>query len=210
MIENKIVKTLPERTVERLSEYRRMLLTQLSLGRSHIYSHELAHMHSITAVQVRRDLMLIGFSSDAKRGYDIKELVEFIGKILDSDQPRNVAIIGMGNLAQAITQYFNGKRRKLKIVEAFDVDPQKVGRDVVGIPCYDVSTFVDRAAQSNVELVILACPSSAVGAMIEPIEKAKVKGVLNFTSSPLVFNKDIFVADYDIISLLEKVAYFTK
>ena len=62
-------KKLPERTVERLSEYRRMLLECLKQGKTHIYSHELASMHGITAVQVRRDLMLIGFSSDTKKGW---------------------------------------------------------------------------------------------------------------------------------------------
>lgn len=203
-------KRLPQRTIERLSEYRRTLLQQYAQGRSHIYSHELAGMHSITAVQVRRDLMLIGFSSDAKRGYDIHELVEFIGRILDSAKPRAVAIIGMGNLAQAITHYFNGKRSKLRIVEAFDIDPDKVGQTVADIPCYNINDFETRVRAADVRIVILTCPSTVAAQMIEPIEKTNIRGVLNFTSTPLNFSDDIFVEDYDIITLLEKVAYFSK
>lgn len=199
---------LPERTVERLSEYRRTLLRQA--GRTHIYSHELAGMHSITAVQVRRDLMLIGFTSDAKRGYDIRVLIDFIGHILDAPKGQNVAVIGMGNLAQAITHYFNGKRSKLRIVEGFDVDPAKIGSTHCGIPCYDMKDFVERAIAADVKLVILTCPSSVAHTMVEPIEKARINGVLNFTSIPLSFSDDIFVEDYDIITLLEKVAYFSK
>ena len=99
---------IPEKTIERLSEYRRTLLSCHNQGITHIFSHVLAGMHGITAVQVRRDLMLIGFSSDTKKGYDVKTLIEFINHILASEDVMNVAIIGMGLLGQALTNYFNG------------------------------------------------------------------------------------------------------
>lgn len=89
---------IPEKTIERLSEYRRTLLACHKQGISHIFSHVLAGMHGITAVQVRRDLMLIGFSSDTKKGYDVKVLIDFISSILDSVQPMNIAVLGMGHL----------------------------------------------------------------------------------------------------------------
>ena len=76
---------IPEKTIERLSEYRRTLLSCHKQGITHIFSHVLAGIHGITAVQVRRDLMLIGFSSDTKKGYDVKVLIDFISNILDSD-----------------------------------------------------------------------------------------------------------------------------
>ena len=120
---------IPEKTIERLSEYRRTLLSCHKEGITHIFSHVLAGIHGITAVQVRRDLMLIGFSSDTKKGYDVKVLIDFISKILDSETPVNVAIIGMGHLGQAITRYFNSKGLKLRITASFDVDPAKVGDD---------------------------------------------------------------------------------
>ena len=126
---------LPEKTVERLSEYRRSLADCLEAGITHIFSHVLAGMHGITAVQVRRDLMLIGFSSDTKKGYDVRVLADFISSILDSPEPANIAIIGMGHLGQAITKYFNNKGLKLKIIAAFDIDPAKVGHKIDGSYC---------------------------------------------------------------------------
>lgn len=204
------LKRLPERTIERLSEYRRMLLECLKQGRTHIYSHELASMHGITAVQVRRDLMLIGFSSDTKKGYDVEVLIEFIGTILDSPDGLNVGIIGMGNLAQAVTHYFNGKRSKLRITAAFDIDPQKVGHTVAGVPCFHMESFAEEALKHDLRVVILTSPSSVAPEMVEPITQAGIRGVLNFTSTPLNFPEDVYVEDYDIITLLEKVAYFSK
>lgn len=203
-------KRLPERTIERLSEYRRMLLRCLKQGKTHIYSHELASMHGITAVQVRRDLMLIGFSSDTKKGYDVEVLIDFIGTILDSPTVLNVGVIGMGNLARAVTHYFNGKRSQLKITASFDIDPNKVGHTVAGIPCYHMDDFVDTARLLDLRVAILASPSSVAAEMVGPITEAGIRGVLNFTSTPLAFPEEIYVEDYDIITLLEKVAYFSK
>lgn len=206
---------LPERTVERLSEYRRMLLRNFYQGdntKTHIYSHELASLHGITAVQVRRDLMLIGFSSDTKKGYNIKELIGFIDSILETKETTNVAVVGMGNMARALTSYFNGKRTKLKIVASFDTDLEKVGAIISGVTCYDIKSLVEIVQRENIKILILTLPSSQVAPIMDDIVASGVKGILNFTAWSLNFDKhvDIYVQDYDIITLLEKIAYFSK
>lgn len=201
---------IPEKTIERLSEYRRTLLSCHKQGITHIFSHVLAGIHGITAVQVRRDLMLIGFSSDTKKGYDVKVLVDFISRILDSPQPMNIAVLGMGHLGQAITKYFNGKGLKLKITAAFDVDPGKVGETIDGIPCYHMDHFEEIAEDKEISLVIVSSPTKVAPQLVLPIINAGIKGVLNFTSTPLNFPQGIVVENYDITTLLEKVAYFVK
>ena len=201
---------IPEKTIERLSEYRRTLMSCDRQGISHIFSHILAGIHGITAVQVRRDLMLIGFSSDTKKGYDVKELIRFIGNILDSAEPMNMAVIGMGHLGQAITKYFNSKGLNLKIVAAFDVDAEKVGTIIDDIPCFSMAEFAERVEELDINIVILSCPTRVAEDVVLPIVNAGIKGVLNFTSKPLNFPLGIVVENYDITTLLEKVAYFVK
>ena len=201
---------IPEKTIERLSEYRRSLLSCHKQGITHIFSHVLAGMHGITAVQVRRDLMLIGFSSDTKKGYEVKTLIEFINQILDSKDVMNVAIIGMGNLGQAITKYFNGKRRKLRIVAAFDVSPEKVGKQIDDIPCYHMDQFADKVSSMDISIAVISSPSRVAPSLVVPIINAGIKGVLNFTSAPLNFPQGIVSENYDITTILEKVAYFVK
>ena len=201
---------IPEKTIERLSEYRRTLLACHKQGITHIFSHVLAGIHGITAVQVRRDLMLIGFSSDTKKGYDVKVLVDFISRILDSPQPMNIAVLGMGHLGQAITKYFNGKGLKLKITAAFDVDPEKVGKTIDGIPCYHMDRFEEISEEREISLVIVSSPTTVAPRLVLPIINAGIRGVLNFTSTPLNFPQGIVVENYDITTLLEKVAYFVK
>ena len=207
---NNIASPIPEKTIERLSEYRRTLLKCHSHGITHIFSYVLAGMHGITAVQVRRDLMLIGFSCDTKKGYDVKELIGFIDNILYSEQPMNMAIIGMGHLGQAVTKYFNGKGLKLRITAAFDVDENKVGSVIDNIPCYHVDEFEERVEELDISIAIVSLPTSQASKLVLPIINAGIKGVLNFTSAPLNFPQGIVVENYDITTLLEKVAYFVK
>ncbi len=202
--------TIPEKTIERLSEYRRTLLKCHAQGITHIFSHVLAGMHGITAVQVRRDLMLIGFSSDTKKGYDVRVLIDFITNILYSEQPMNMAVIGMGHLGQAVTKYFNGKGLKLRITAAFDIDERKVGQTIDGIRCYHIDEFESMVTDLDISIVIVSLPTSSAESLVLPIINAGIKGVLNFTSAPLNFPQGIVVENYDITTLLEKVAYFVK
>ena len=195
-----------------MSEYRRTLLRKLSEGTTHIHSHSLASMHGITAVQVRRDLMLIGFSSDNKKGYNVSELIDFISSILDSQSVIGVAVVGMGRLATAITSYFNGKRSKMRIVAAFDNDPDKIGREIASIPVYPIDEFAEQCRRLSVRIALLTLPAKAIDGIRHIIDASPVEGVLNFTSKPFTpaEGSDIYVEDYDIITLLEKVAYFIK
>ena len=210
MANNNVTSPIPEKTIERLSEYRRTLVKCHAQGITHIFSHVLAGMHGITAVQVRRDLMLRGFSSDTKKGYDVKVLIDFINNILYSEQPMNMAIIGMGHLGQAVTKYFNGKGLKLRITAAFDVDPNKVGTTIDNIPCYHIEEFEDRVDELDISIAIVSLPTSQASSVVLPIINAGIRGVLNFTSAPLNFPQGIVVENYDITTLLEKVAYFVK
>jgi redox-sensing transcriptional repressor len=201
---------IPEKPIERLSEYRRTLLKYHKQGVTHIFSHVLAGIHGITAVQVRRDLMLIGFSSDTKKGYDVGILIEFINNILYGESTMNIAVIGMGHLGQAITKYFNSKGLNLKIVAAYDIDPEKVGTVIDDIPCFAMADFENSVADMDINIVIISCPTSQAEQTVVPIVNAGIKGVLNFTSKPLNFPLGIVVENYDITTLLEKVAYFVK
>lgn len=201
---------LPEKTVGRLSEYRRTLLNCLANGKTHVYSHELALLHNITAVQVRRDIMLIGYSTTLKKGYDVKALIDVIGDIVDTEDGLNAAIIGIGNLGRAITTYFNGKRTKLKIAATFDTDPEKVNRVISGVKCYPMSEMIRVIKEQDISIGILTVPPEDASAVSETLIMAGIKGILNYTSTSLNVSPNVYLEEYDMITSLEKVAYFVK
>lgn len=201
---------LPERTVERLSEYRRSLLQCLEEGKTHIFSHELAELHHNTAVQVRRDIMFIGYTSMQRKGYDVRELIDVIGDILDSEEGLNVAVIGVGNLGRAVTTYFIGKRSKLNIIATFDVDTTKIDRVISGVKCYPLSRIKEVVESHNISVAIMTVPADSASEVANQLVEAGIKGVLNFTTVPLHVAPDVYLDEYDMITSLEKVAYFVK
>ncbi|MFI3315351.1 MAG: redox-sensing transcriptional repressor Rex [Rikenellaceae bacterium] len=203
---------IPEKTIERLSEYRRTLLNKQERGITHVYSHTLARVHGITPVQVRRDFMLIGFSTKEKKGYDVSELIQFISTILDSNESTNVAILGMGHLAKAVTNYFKNKRAKLKIAVSLDNNPEKVGATIAGIPCKDIKEIDSVIKEYDISMLLLTLPSTALEGISEIVKNNNIKGVVNFTGKHIsdLENLDVWVEDFDIITTLEKVAYYTK
>jgi redox-sensing transcriptional repressor len=201
---------LPGKTVERLSEYRRTLLGCLAEGRNYVFSHDLAAMLHITAVQVRRDLMLIGYSSVLRKGYDVKELIQKIGTIIDSDEGINVAIIGIGNLGRAVTSYFRGKRSKLNMVASFDNDPQKVNKVISGVKCYHIQDMEQIIKELNIKIAILSVPADYAKSTCESVVRFGIKGILNFTTIALNVPSGVYLEEYDMITSIEKVAYFVK
>ncbi|MFA6924489.1 MAG: redox-sensing transcriptional repressor Rex [Bacteroidales bacterium] len=203
-------KELPGKTVERLSQYRRTLLNYSQSGKFNIFSHELAKLLHITSVQVRRDIMLIGYSGSQRKGYDIKELINKIGSIIDTKEGQNVAVIGMGSLGGAITRYFKGKRPKLNIVAAFDIDPQKFNKVISGIPCHSMEKLNSIAKKKNITLAIITIPPDNVVKTAEKLVKAGIKGIVNYSSVPLNVYPNAYLEEYDMITSLEKAAYFAK
>lgn len=201
---------LPGKTVERLSEYRRALLECLREDKLYIFSHNLAARLHITAVQVRRDLMLIGYSSVSRKGYDVKEFIDTIGRIIDSEEGINVAIIGMGNLGRAVAGYFKGKRSKLNLVASFDNDPQKVNKVISGVKCFPYDEMESKIREMNIRIALIAVPADYAREIAEEAVRFGIRGILNFTTVPLNVPSGVYLEEYDMITSIEKVAYFVK
>jgi redox-sensing transcriptional repressor len=201
---------LPEKTIERLSLYRRVLLSHQESGNDFIYSHELASLLHLTSVQVRRDIMLMGYSGTQRKGYSVQELVGRIAEILDGDVRMNAVIIGMGHLGKAITNYFNAKRSKIDIVAAFDNDSTKVDRIISGIKSYHIDSLEMMLEELDCKIAILALSPKGAQDVTDVLIYNGIKGILNFTSVPLHVPENVYLENYDMITSLEKVAYFVK
>ncbi len=201
---------LPEKTVERLSQYRRALMLCSAKEKPHIYSHELANLLHITPVQVRRDIMLIGYSGTLRKGYAVDELVDLIGKILDSEEGLNVCIVGIGNLGRAFVKYFKGKRTRLSIVAVFDNNPEKIGKEYKKVPCYPVDQLSKIVKEKDISIAILTVPRQVAAQVAGIIVDSGIKGIINYAPISINVPDDVYLGEYDMTTSLEKAAYFVK
>ncbi len=201
---------ISQRTIGRLSQYRRRVRDLLAEGQRYVFSHELAALAGVTAAQVRRDMMTTGFSGSTAKGYDVKRLADCLARFLDAPRGQPVALVGVGNLGRAIMRFFADRHPNLRIVAAFDVDPRKVGRTFGRIKCYDVGRAVDIVGRQGIRVAILAVPAPAAQAVAERLVEAGITGILNFAPVPLHLPDEVFVEPIDMTTSLEKVAFFAR
>ncbi len=204
-----MIENLPPNTVERLSNYRRKLLSYPFQEKPFIHSHRLAHLLKINPAHVRRDLMLIGFTGDVHKGYEIEKLIIEIGKAIDCQHKRKVAFIGIGDLGRAVAEAFNQGNSKLEVAATFRLtaEPEIQFQNV---HCYNVSKMKQIIRQKKIDLAVIALPNADVDEITKLIVDAGVKGILNFTSAHLKVPETVFVENYDMMSKLEKLSYFTN
>lgn len=199
--------TIPNRTIERLSLYRRLLSDRLQRQQSFIFSHDLAAMVHVTPSQVRRDIMVTGCYGSPTRGYKVEELIAAISAVVDDDQPQNVVLVGLGKLGSALLHFFQGRRANLRIVAAFDSNPDKIGRLYAGIPCYPIGELASIVESAGVRTGIVAVPGEAAQDVANAMMLAGIVGILNFAPAPLYVPGNVFLESIDLTSSLEKVTF---
>jgi len=82
------------KTVARLSRYRRLFTSLREQDAANIYSHQLARHAVVSAAQVRRDFMAIGYSGSPNRGYEVELCPDSIGSSLDGPAREEAARVG--------------------------------------------------------------------------------------------------------------------
>ena len=204
------VVTTSDKTIGRLSLYRRLLMGLDADGVRNVYSHQIASLTGGTAAQVRRDVMAIGYTGSPTKGYDVAELIRSIDHFLDDPDGVKVALVGVGNLGRALLAYFSARSRNLSIVAAFDTDPYKAGRVIHGCRCYSLEEMAAIVQEEGILVGIVAVPAEAAQAAADRLIRAGVQGILNFAPIPLRLPSNIYVEDIDLTMSLEKVAYFAR
>lgn len=201
---------LAEKQVARLSVYRRLLQDRPAGAPAEIYSHDLAELSRNTAAQVRRDLMSIGFTGSPARGYRVEQLVEAIGQTLDAPAGQGAALCGVGNLGRALLDYFTIWRPQLRIVAAFDTDPEKAGRVIHRCRVWPLADLETVVREQGITVGVITVPASSAQRVAEMMLGAGIRGFLNFAPTPLHLPKEAYVEEMDITTSMEKVAYFAR
>lgn len=197
-----------EKTIARLSLYRRLLEELAAQDTDSLYSHQLAKMTGKTAAQVRRDIMSTGYSGTPQRGYDVRDLIASIDGFIDAPDGQAAALIGVGNLGRALLAYFTSRRPKLRIVASFDSDEQKVDRVIHGVRCHQMDDLLDVIEEHGVTVGIITVPASDAPKVADQLFKVGIRGILNFAPVPLKAPPHVYLENVDMTASLETVAYY--
>ncbi|MDD5765059.1 MAG: redox-sensing transcriptional repressor Rex [Candidatus Marinimicrobia bacterium] len=209
-MKNKNGNTVPEKNIERLLLYRRILANLRREKKTAVFSHQLALMSDASPAQVRRDFMLIGYFGSPVRGYDIDQLIQSINEFVDAQEVQKVTLVGVGHLGRAILNYFQGRSDKLAITAAFDRNPEKVGRVLHGIHCYPTERIQEIVKAEGIDVAIITVPESEAQDVADRLVQAGIRGILNYAPIKLNLPPEIFVDNRDMLLAVEKIAFFAR
>jgi redox-sensing transcriptional repressor len=199
---------IPQATAKRLPLYYRFLTNLNHQGVTRVSSKELSKAVKVDSATIRRDFSYFGALGKKGYGYNVEYLLGFFRKTLDQDELTEVALIGVGNLGTAFLHYNFVRNNNTKIVMGFDADPNKVGKEIDGIPIYDIDDLEDKLA--DVRVAILTVPVSEAQDITDKLVSKGIAGILNFTPARITVPEGIRVHHIDLAIELQSLAYFLK
>ena len=202
-----IMERPPKVVVSRLSLYLRELQQVLRDGQETISSTQLGTLLRFTDAQVRKDLATFGQFGYPGVGYRCEELIEAIKSILGTNQSWPVALVGAGNLGRALLGYRGFGQQGFELVAAFDVDPDKTGGNVEGIPIYAIEDISEIAQQRGIKMVLLAVPAESAQTVADQVVAAGIDGILNFAPITLSLPENVSCVGVELAIELEQLAF---
>lgn len=203
---------VPDVVVRRLPLYLRVL-EELDVEETPIISsHELGEQSGVTPGQLRKDLNFFGVFGKQGVGYNTLYLREELRRILRLNQQVNVGLVGVGNLGIALIHYHKPQEdpngNGLRLVAAFDIDPQKIGKRLSDVPIYSVAKLPEMIRQLNISIIILAVPAEVTEDIFHLCIESGVRAFLNFAPGKLSAPGHVRVHTTDVTLELESLAYY--
>jgi redox-sensing transcriptional repressor len=187
-------------SVRRLPSYLHIIRQADRSRDPYISGTVIAQELNLEPIQVRKDLAITGIVGKPKKGYPVEELIKAIERYLGWDQNHDAVLVGAGNLGSALMGYQEFRRHGLRMVAAFDTDPQKVGSQVHGVPVRAMEDLESGIREIKADIAILTVPSPFAQSTAETLVRAGITSIWNFTNTKLKVPDDIIVQREDLSS----------
>nr|MDH3155511.1 redox-sensing transcriptional repressor Rex [Bacillus licheniformis] len=201
---------IPQATAKRSPLYYRFLKNLHASGKQRVSSAELSDAVKVDSATIRRDFSYFGALGKKGYGYNVNYLLSFFRKTLDQDETTNVTLIGVGNLGTAFLHYNFIKNNNTKIAMAFDINEEKIGTEVGGVPVYDLNKLEEHMTDDDIPVAILTVPAQAAQSITDRLVALGIKGILNFTPARLNVPEHIRIHHIDLAVELQSLVYFLK
>lgn len=202
------VPKISEAVVRRLPIYLRYLTNLQELQVKTVSSQQMGKTMDINPAQIRKDLSAFGDFGKKGIGYDVDYLIEKIRHILKLDQVIHVALVGAGNLGQAISNYNVYLKDNMKIVSIFDADPHKIGEDLGGLVIEPIEQMEAIIQEKQIRMAIITTPASAAQEVANKLIEAGIEAILNFAPTTIRTEKEVKIDHNDLTSSLQSLAYY--
>jgi redox-sensing transcriptional repressor len=199
---------VPDIVIGRLPIYLRALNLLFEAGQEFTSSQELGQKLGIGSAQIRKDLSHFGEFGKQGTGYEINYLREQISKILHVDREWAVALVGFGDLGQAVAHYGGFASKGFHIEAIFDNDPAKIGQKTNGKEVLDIRNLAKIIAKLKIRMAIIAVPASTAQAVSDILVEAGIRAILNYAPITLTVPENVQVQYIDPVVHLQRMTYY--
>ena len=198
-------KTISTQTIRRLPQYLRVFVSWHGYGRELASSTDLAEETHIAPIVIKKDLQAIGAPTKMRSGFKVKGTILAIEKFLGWNNLNKAFLVGTGHLGSALLGFSGFKNHGLEIVAAFDTSPEKVGRDIHGVPVYHTAQLKSIIEEKSLKIAVLTVPGTAAQGITDTLVDCGVKAIWNFAPVKLAVPKGVAVQQEDIASGLAEL-----
>ncbi len=177
----------PDATVARLATYLRVPSASFEeRGVETVSSEELAIAAGRQLGQAPQGSLPPGSYGVRGVGYSVRVADRSDASTLGLARAPPVALIGVGNLGQALAGYGGFSSRGFHIAALLDADPARVGTTLVGLPVRHIDELAEVVRTEGISIAVIATPASAAQDVCDRLAEAGVTAILNFAPTVLV------------------------
>jgi redox-sensing transcriptional repressor len=139
-------------------------------------------------------------------GYLLRQINRRLG--LDGEQ--RVAIVGAGNLGQALASYGGFPARGFHVAAVFDTDPAKVGTLAGTSVVASAATIVDVVRSKQVDIAIITTPASAAQGVADTLVEAGIGCILNFAPTTVSVPEGVALRQVDLGVEMQILSFYRQ
>ena len=192
--------------IKRLPKYYRYLESINEKGIIRVSSKELSDITGLTASQIRQDLNHFGCFGQQGYGYNVKELIDELSKIIGVDKDYKLILVGYGNIGHALYQYQSFSDLGYEFEAVFDKEAKTLSDS--NLEVRDVSTLGDFLANNKIDIGIIATPKEVAQDVADVLCEGGVRGIWNFSPVDLKVSNGVVIESVHLDESLFTLTYF--
>lgn len=200
-----------KQALSRMPFYLEYMRTQKANGEAFISAPMIARELGLNEVQVRKDLALVSQSGGRpKTGYPAQELIRDMEQFLGYTDTEDAVLVGVGALGRALLSYQGFSHYGLRIIAAFDSDPNLYGTTLRGTKVLPIEKLTELCSRMHIRIGIIAVPKSEAQQVCNQLSEGGILAIWNFAPVHLRVPPHILVHNENMAASLALLSKHLK
>ncbi len=200
-------KTAGVPTIKRLPLYLSLLRKMKTEGQEYASGTVVARELGLDPIVVRKDLAITGAVGRPRLGFPMDEIIAAIEDFLGWSNTSDAMLVGVGNLGRALLGYRGFEQHGMRIVAAFDSNPDIIGTSVHGKTILDAKKLPELAKEMHVQIGVLTVTASVAQSVADAMVEGGIRAIWNFTPTTLDVPGNVILQREELASSLAVLSH---